>query len=371
MKNAHEQLSDGGAGALAVEPSEPRLRVSVIVPTYNRNKLLEKTLRSLLAQEYPDDCYEIVVVDSGDDDGTAGMVAGLQQEAGRRIRYLTVPSGGPACSRNRGIAEVFSEAVALVDSDATLDPRWLQYTTAAMAASEEVGIVSGKVVYASRPSQLNSYGGVLGPIGLAWDRHEGEDHGQIDGRARCLWSSTAAALVRRALLDRQGGFDETLFYGYEDTDLGWQANLYGYQVVCIPEAVAYHSVDETVARSDPRIVFHYCKNRLRVMLKNCGPGRLVKYVPLYLIYALTDLVIRSPRVAKFKALMWNVRMLPDTLRQRRRIQGNRVVSDRQIAHLFSKRYFPPVALGGLRRRPVDSRSGHAPSSPVGSDDRLQ
>lgn len=357
-------------GANATKPDELRLRVAIIVPTFNRCKLLEEILQTLLTQEYPSDSYEILVVDDGGEDDTSEMVARLAKDAKCRLRYMRIPGGGPAAARNRGLAEVDAEAVALIDSDVKLDPQWLRQTAAVLASNDNVGVVSGKLVYAARSDYLNSFGGALGKIGLAWDQHEGKEQAQITEAAECLWVSTAAALARRSLLDRIGGFDETLFYAFEDTDLGWQANLYGYRVLCIPEAVAHHCVNEKVARSDSRIVTHYCKNRLRLMLKNYGMGRLIKYLPLYFAYVLVDLLVRGPRVAKLRAILWNVKMLPDTLRQRRRVQRDRVPSDRELAHLFSKRFFPPTPLGGLRRRPTDDQSPEALRAPAGSDDRI-
>ncbi len=370
MNNEQPDINSPEEAANAAQSGERTLRVAIIVPTRNRCELLEEILQTLLAQEYPSDSYEILVVDDGGEDDTPDMVARLAKEAKCSLRYMLVPGGGPALARNRGLAEVDADAVAVVDSDTKLDPNWLKHTTAVMASDEKVGVVSGKLVYATRPDYLNSFGGALGLIGLAWDQHEGEEQAKITEPVECLWVSTAAALVRRSLLDKIGGFDGPLFYAFEDTDLGWQANLYGYKVLCIPQAVAHHCVNEKVARSDSRIVTHYCKNRLRLMLKNYGMGRLIMYLPIYFAYVFVDLIVRGPRIAKLRALLWNLTNLPDTLRQRRRIQRDRVPLDRDLAHLFTKRYFPPKPLGGLRRRPTEDQLPQMRGAPTGSDDRV-
>jgi len=346
------------------------MHVTVVIPTYNRCHDLEHCIQALFQQQYPRDDYDIIVVDNSSSDGTAALVARLQEKPVCGIRYFVIPPGGPARARNRALAEAKGDAVALVDSDVRLDPQWLQHTTAVMQQDRTIGIVSGKLVYASRPDRLNAFGGELGRIGLGWDRHEGEVHDRINKRIECLWASGAALLVRRSLAERMGGFDETFFYGYEDTDYGWRMNLCGGRVVCTPDAIAYHCVGEAVGKSDPRIVFHYCKNRLRSMLKNYGIGRLAIYLPIYLVYSLLDAALRPPRVAKVQALLWNVLRLRDSLQCRRRIQRDRVQSDRGIAHLFSRRYFPPVALGGRRRRPVDSQLSGTVLPEVSLDDRI-
>jgi GT2 family glycosyltransferase len=153
-----------------------------------------------------------------------------------------------------------------------------------------------------------------------------------------------------------GGFDETFYLAFEDSDLGWRANLAGLRCVCIPEAVAFHCIVDGYAERGDFLTFHACKNRLRSMIRNAGLPRLAAFLPLYIGYAATDAMVRSPRRPKMRALWWNLVTLGDTLRKRAETQRARKVRDAAIAHLFSPRLFAPERCGNRRRRLT---GGHA------------
>ena len=85
--------------------------LSVVVPVYNRAKLLPLTLASLLAQTQPAD--EILVVDDGSSDGSAAIAEAF----GPPVRVIRQVNQGPAAARNRGLAEARGEWVHFFDSD--------------------------------------------------------------------------------------------------------------------------------------------------------------------------------------------------------------------------------------------------------------
>jgi glycosyltransferase involved in cell wall biosynthesis len=87
--------------------------VSIILPTYNRAALLPRAIESVLGQSYGD--FELIVVDDGSEDDSAGVVASFTDE---RIRYLRLAkNGGLSKARNAGLAQVRGAYVAFQDSD--------------------------------------------------------------------------------------------------------------------------------------------------------------------------------------------------------------------------------------------------------------
>ncbi|MCE9672349.1 glycosyltransferase family 2 protein [Myxococcus stipitatus] len=93
---------------------------SVVIPTYNRARLLERTLASVFAQEETD--YEVIVVDDGSTDDTLDMLASL----GERVRVLRQRNAGPGAARNQGIQAALGEYVVFLDSD----DLWFPWTLA-------------------------------------------------------------------------------------------------------------------------------------------------------------------------------------------------------------------------------------------------
>ncbi len=97
--------------------------VSVIIPTYNRSKILKNTIVSLFNQSFPKELFEVIVVDDGSTDDTLDMIKGLKPPF--RLRYyLQDDLGyGPGRARNIGALYANGEILLFLDSDVISDPR--------------------------------------------------------------------------------------------------------------------------------------------------------------------------------------------------------------------------------------------------------
>lgn len=95
------------------ENSVKNYRIAVIIPTWNRKKLIKKAILSALNQSYQP--HEIIVCDDGSTDGTEQVVSGINSNL---IRYFHLPhSGHPSVARNYGIQISKSNFIAFLDSD--------------------------------------------------------------------------------------------------------------------------------------------------------------------------------------------------------------------------------------------------------------
>ena len=88
-------------------------KISIIVLTHNRKRLLQDCLHSLLAQTYPLEKLEILVSDDGSHDGTRELVERLQTQHAH-VKYFHQPHKGIAAARNNGIVHATGEIVAIV-----------------------------------------------------------------------------------------------------------------------------------------------------------------------------------------------------------------------------------------------------------------
>lgn len=88
------------------------MRISVIIPTYNRREQVCRAIDSVLEQTLAAD--EIIIVDDGSTDGTAEAVA---SRYGSRVKVVRQPNAGAAAARNRGIQKAHGDWVAFLDSD--------------------------------------------------------------------------------------------------------------------------------------------------------------------------------------------------------------------------------------------------------------
>lgn len=97
-------------------------KVSVVIPTYNRVQCLANAIDSVLAQRFQD--YELIVVDDGSTDETAGLVDTYSS----RVKLVCQPNSGVSVARNSGIKLAQGEWIAFLDSDDTWEPDklWIQ-----------------------------------------------------------------------------------------------------------------------------------------------------------------------------------------------------------------------------------------------------
>lgn len=114
------------------------VKVSIIIPVYNRQKFLPVCINSLLAQSFKD--FEICLVDDGSTDGT-GLLCDKLAETDSRIKVLHVPNGGAAYARQKGVELASGEWILFVDSDDTMPIDALQRLF--QATSEDTDIVVG------------------------------------------------------------------------------------------------------------------------------------------------------------------------------------------------------------------------------------
>jgi len=173
-------------------------RVSVIIPTFNCARFLDRAFRTVFAQTYKD--YEIIVVDDGSTDETQHVIA--QYEA--KVHYLYQLNRGPASARNLALSAASGEFVAYLDADDMWYPHKLERQVAFLDAHKECGLVHGDMTVIDAMDQ---------PLYLRFNQ---ETQREIPS-GHCVmvllrWNhvQTPTVLERRDSIERAGKFDERL-----------------------------------------------------------------------------------------------------------------------------------------------------------------
>ena len=200
--------------------------VSVVIPAYNEAAGISATVRSMAESDYGGR-LEIIVVDDGSSDGTAGIVRSLRIPF---VRVISQANTGKAGALNRGISEARSEILVLVDGDTIFEPATIGRLTAPMRAAN-VGAVSGNTKVGNRTGLLGGWQHLEYVMGFNLDRRLFDLLGTIPT------VPGAVGAFRRAALDAVGGVSaDTLA---EDTDLTMALCRSRWHVVYASDALAW------------------------------------------------------------------------------------------------------------------------------------
>jgi GT2 family glycosyltransferase len=257
--------------------------VSVIVLNWNGADILEECLLSLKAQTYAP--LEVIVVDNGSTDDS---VARVKEKFGDSVRLHQNPTNlGFAGGNNVAIRTANGDYIALLNNDATADPRWVEELVEAAEALPGVGMCASKIYSFDQPGILDSAGGLLiYPDGLSRGRGRLErDLGQYEKREEVLLPSGCACLYRRTMLDEIGSFDEDFFAYSDDTDLGLRGRMAGWKCEYVPTAIAYHRYSSTGGRYSKLKAFLAERNRFWVAVKIL-PLPVLLLSPFYTVWRL-------------------------------------------------------------------------------------
>jgi teichuronic acid biosynthesis glycosyltransferase TuaG len=180
-----------------------RPRVSVVIPTYNHATMLREAIASVVAQTDPN--WEAIVINNYSDDDTVDVV---EEFSDPRVRLVNFRNNGViAASRNKGIEQACGEWVAFLDSDDLWRADKLRLSL--IAANDDVDLISHREA-TTRDGKVLS----VSPHHLPKDA----TYRNLLFKGTCF--SPSAALVRRSLLERVGGFSEDPdFITVEDYDL--------------------------------------------------------------------------------------------------------------------------------------------------------
>jgi glycosyltransferase involved in cell wall biosynthesis len=228
---------------------------SVIIPTYNRMRLLARTLDSMARQDVGPDRFEVIVVDDGSSDATAKVAARYREQL--NLRYFFQPDEGfrVAAARNLGISHANAEVCVFIDSGVLLHSGGLSAYLRSHADAGPIAVVG--YVYclsdgnASQMLSTLDFDDVDETIHALWQQGKwldtreafykryGDILGDLPAPWLVYWSGNVSAAT--AQLRSVGGFDEAFrCWGGEDIDLGYRLHRDGARLLLNRGASAIH-----------------------------------------------------------------------------------------------------------------------------------
>ncbi len=219
------------------------MKVSVVIPTYNRREGLLQALQSLEEQTLSD--FEIIVVDNAADSLVEGIVGDFNETARIAVRYIPHDSGGISGARNRGAREASGDILVYTDDDLTFERNWLAAHREKFEQHPDMAAAGGRVRpfwEAPPPQWLIDYIGDsrIFPILALFDCG-----GEFTISAGNIFFGCNMA-IRKDVLFEYGGFRPELFGSWTIGSGEWGVvlrlqkgdRMIGYN----PEAVVHHHI---------------------------------------------------------------------------------------------------------------------------------
>lgn len=212
--------------------------LSVIIPTFNREKVLAKALDAFLKQSSPQLIHELLVVDDGSTDNTESMVKEFGRRAPFPVRYFRQSNQGPATARNLGIREAESKLILFSDSDIIPEPDLVaQHIEWHQKNPQNEAAVLGYVTW-SPEIKVTPFMRWYGEDGALFRYRSLRGR---TGEVGCHFFYTCNLSLKTEFLRTRGQFDEDFKgAGYEDLELGYRLNKRGMKLLYNSAAIGYH-----------------------------------------------------------------------------------------------------------------------------------
>lgn len=215
------------------------IHASVIIPVYNDRTGLEKCLAGLRQQTYPQECFEVLVIDNGSRESVADIVAGY----GDGCRLLSEPEQGSYVARNTGIRQARGRVLAFTDADCIPEPDWLAEGIAALARCKRPGLIGGRI-------QVEFLPGIRKNMFSLYDYCFAFQQEKFVIRSR--YAATANLFTLRDVIHQVGEFDSELMSG-GDYEWGQRVHAAGLDIVYCAQATVLHPPRDTFEKHRHRM----------------------------------------------------------------------------------------------------------------------
>ncbi len=229
---------------MTVARPERGVLVSVIIPCYNAVLFIQETLNSIFSQTWSN--LEVIIIDDGSTDGTFPFLAELRA-SGRSFSLIQQAHAGASAARNRGTDAAMGKYIQYCDADDLLAPD-------SIAQKVEVAEKSGADVVYSDWQRLSEGADGVFRAGEIVSRNIKDIHPSAEiAIFTDFWAPPAALLYRRRIVDKIGGWKESLPV-IQDARFLLDAALSGASFARVPEVTAFYRTHrkDSLSSRDPR-----------------------------------------------------------------------------------------------------------------------
>ncbi len=292
--------------------------ISIIIVSHNTKRLLLDCLESLRVDDarYP---YEIIVVDNASTDGSQQAVSDSFPHV---VLLQNQDNRGFGAANNQGAKIARGELLLFLNSDTLASPQAIQILASAFISRSKLAAVAPQLVGADGKKQ-ETVGFLMTPLTETWASAKRQARKQLadalvsdSSIAGVGYLSGAALMVRHRAFDLLGGFDESIFFYYEDADLCKRFGEADFEIKLVPQAVITHLGGSSTAQIPKGAAIELMRSRVQFIRKHFGKRaaivvgcvRFLEHLRKALTGCIANVVTlcRSARIYRRTAMHWGI-----------------------------------------------------------------
>ncbi|MCK5475868.1 MAG: glycosyltransferase family 2 protein [Candidatus Pacebacteria bacterium] len=244
-------------------------KVYIILLNWNGKEDTLECLKSFEKIKYNN--YEVIVVDNGSEDDSVSKIRKYYP----KINIIENKKNlGFAGGNNVGIEYAIdncADYVLLINNDTIVEEDFLTELVKVGESDEKIGLLGSKIYFHSEKKRIWTAGGKVN-----WLKNKGThigldeiDVGQYDRIREVGYLTGCCLLIKREVIEKIGGLEESYFLYYEDTDFSLRAQNIGYKCVYVPESKIYHKISRSIKPGSANYIYYHVRNGL-VMARRSG-----------------------------------------------------------------------------------------------------
>lgn len=303
--------------------------IAVIICNFNGGTETVRCIEEVIKSK--DTQLDIYVIDNASTDDSVSLIRSRFSNHVTIIRNPENMGGSGGFGRGLRLAvEKGYPYIMMLDNDAYVDTDTIKKLYEYLQENPDVGIVGAKIMMSDDPERVMDYAKI---INFETFIDESQWCGKLDSEAAkiprdCDFAAATAAMTRREVLLKCGGMDEEYFIYYDDIELGYRIKKYGYRVVSLGSAKAWHKSGMRQRRENTFVRYYITRNRHRFFAKYLPEKDIERFTEFMLSRAFSYMY-GSYYKGRMDIFDTEKYILEDFIRDRRGKAGERRVNELQ------------------------------------------
>ena len=240
------------------------MNLGIVILNWNGESLLKKFFPSIV--KFTSEQHNLYLIDNGSSDNSVAFI----ERNYKRVKVIKLDKNyGYAKGYNLGLKEIKEEIICLLNNDVEVTENWTDNILKQFKSEPNTAVIQPKLKNYHNKSMFDysgGAGGFLDKYGYAYCRGRiynkiEQDNNQYDEISDIFWACGACFFIRTDIFKKLNGFDELFWAHFEEIDLCWRIQNYGYKIRFNHTSAVYHANGATLSHENPNKTFLNYRNK--------------------------------------------------------------------------------------------------------------